>query len=321
MYSKSIFLYLIILLTVAACQNSSTDVSLPTLAELPTAMPTVTREIQVIEATQPPTATLTPTVTPEQRIVTAQPSLTPATPTATATLLPDLFSYGRSVQGRDLAAYRIGEGRAVIMLVGGIHAGGEAITVRLMEQFVEHFRDTPDDIAPELSLIIIPSMNPDGYFLGDTSVGRFNANNVDLNRNWDCGWEPEAFWGEVEVDPGDEPFSEPETIALGGLIQQIQPQAVLFYHAAANGIFAGNCGGENGSDDLALIYGEASGYPYGQPFTDYVVTGTAPAWVNSIGIPSVDVELSSASDTEYLENLAGVRAVQQWVIANLRISN
>lgn len=275
--------------------------------------------------TQPPTATLTdtPTLTstPRRLVITAQPSLTPATPTYTPTLLPDVFAYGKSVEDRDLVAYRFGNGNAVVMLVGGIHAGAESVTVRLMEQFIEHYEDTPDDIMDGISLLIVPVANPDGYILGEINIGRFNAREVDLNRNWNCGWEDTAYWGENEVNPGSEPFSEPETIALGGLIQQVQPGAVLFYHAAARGVFAGRCGDEDHSSQLATVYGEASGYPYGEPFTDYVVTGTAPAWVNSIGLAAADIELSSTDDTEYVRNLRAVQAVQQWVAAQARIDN
>jgi len=329
MHRNITLLFLIILLSAAACQRASTEVPLPTRATLPTITPQPTQApVQVtspLAPTEPPTATVTDTPTatqtPQRLVITAQPSLTPATPTFTPTLLPDVFAYGESIEDRDLVAYRFGSGSATVMLVGGIHAGAESITVRLMEQLIEHYQDSLDDIPRDVNLLIIPVANPDGYVLGEVNIGRFNAREVDLNRNWDCGWEDTAYWGESEVNPGREPFSEPETIALGGLIQQVQPRAVLFYHAAARGVFSGRCGDEDHSSQLATVYGEASGYPYGEPFTDYVVTGTAPAWVNSIGIPAADIELSSIDDTEYVRNLRAVEAVLQWVSAQARIRN
>jgi hypothetical protein len=89
----------------------------------------------------------------------------------------------------------------------------------------------------------------------------------------------------------------------------------MFYHAAANGVFAGACDeSRNVSSDLAALYGQASGYPYGESFSAYAVTGTAPAWVDSIGIPALDVELATADTTEFNRNLQAILAVQSWVL-------
>lgn len=200
------------------------------------------------------------------------------------------------------------------MLVGGIHAGFETNTVRLMDEMREHFQRTPSDILPGISLLVIPALNPDGLEYGRQLRGRFNDNNVDLNRNWGCGWSPDAEFSGGIVDAGEQPFSEPETRALGSLIQQVQPATVLFYHSAARGVFAGRCIGI--SDELAQVYGEATGYPYGEAFGAYNVTGTAPSWVDGLGIPAVDVELATADQTELIRNLRGVLAVQAWVLSS-----
>lgn len=177
-----------------------------------------------------------------------------------------------------------------------------------------HFEVSPGDILPGITLLLIPVLNPDGWARGRIVEGRFNGNGVDLNRNWGCGWSESAEWRLGPVDPGTAPFSESETLALGGLITQIQPQAVIFYHAAVNGVFAGDCDSASQSFTLAAVYGEASGYPYGEAFSEYDLTGTAPNWLDSIGIPAVDVELASAEFAEFNRNLNGILAVQQWVI-------
>jgi len=239
--------------------------------------------------------------------------------TATATALPDSFIFGQSAGGRDLIAYRYGTGRFVIMLVGGIHAGFEANTVDLVLELRDYLRANPTMIEPDITFLLVPSLNPDGLTRGRIIDGRFNGNGVDLNRNWGCGWSPDAVFGEEAVDAGSEPFSEPETIALGSLIQRINPAAVIFYHGAANGVFAGSCAdGENISGELAALYGEASGYPNGagDGFGDYIVTGSAPAWVDSLGIPALDIELASATATEFRRNLRALLAIQTWVQSN-----
>jgi zinc carboxypeptidase len=232
----------------------------------------------------------------------------------TATPLPSVFIFGQSAGGRELKAFRYGTGANIFMLVGGIHAGFEANTVELMEEFQEYFENNPTRINPNVTFLIIPSLNPDGLSRGRILEGRFNNNRVDLNRNWACGWSEDAVFKNGAVNPGENAFSEPETTALGSLIQRLKPRTVLFYHAAADGVFAGACEGhETESLELAALYGETSGYPYGEAFSAYPVTGTAPAWLASMGISALDVELATAIGIEFERNLRAVLAVQEWI--------
>lgn len=308
----------------SACQNrAETPEQLPTLVRFPTLTatshpsesPTVTFTPSVT-MTDMPTRTFTPIATDRFQSMptdTITPTILPS-PTMTATALPERFIFGQSAGGRDLEAYRYGTGSYVIMLVGGIHAGFESNTIDLVSELRVHFQNNRDAIEPEITLIFVPVLNPDGQARGRVLAGRFNGNNVDLNRNWDCGWSPDAQFGQGIVDPGASAFSEPESTALGSLIQRVNPLAVIFYHSAANGVFAGNCGENDAdSDELAAIYGEASGYPYGSDFDEYPVTGTAPGWVDSIGIPALDVELTSAQSNEFDRNLRAIMLLQQWV--------
>jgi len=306
--------------------------SLPTRAQLPSPMPTEIVPLYTATHTIEPTITALPSKTPSNT-----PTITPTfvetlTPTSFAVLidvatpsptpiaitrtpLPSSFIFGQSVQGRDLQAYRYGVGEHWIMLVGGIHAGFEANTISLMERLRIEWQNNTREILPDVSFIIIPSLNPDGATRGRILEGRFNGNNVDLNRNWGCGWEDSAEYSQGPVDPGFAPFDQPETAALAALIRDVQPDAVMFYHSAANGIFPGTCGEDRElSLPLSQVYGQASGYPYeGTGFTAYRVTGSAPAWVNSIGIPSLDIELATADGIEFERNLRALQAVQRWV--------
>ncbi|MBV6436523.1 MAG: hypothetical protein AELANPGJ_01786 [Anaerolineae bacterium] len=308
---------LMVLLMSAACQsNGSLGQELPTLIVLPTLSPSPaptafpTRDIRPL-----PTAVPTAASTPAPLIVptdTPSPAPSPES-TPAATTLPDRFVFGQSVEGRDLIGYRIGSGERVLMLVGAVHGGFEQHTSDLIEQLADHYRSTPADVLPQVSLVLIPALNPDGLARGRVLAGRLNANGVDLNRNWPCGWSPNAVFRDQPVGAGAEPLDQPETRALAALIEDLQPGAVLFFHAAAAGVFAGDCGGDAGSAAMSAVFGAAASYAYGSDFSDYVVTGTGPAWVNSIGIPSADVELTSATDPEFDRNLAGVQAVQCWL--------
>jgi hypothetical protein len=200
-------------------------------------------------------------------------------------------------------------------LVGGIHGGFEANTVMLVNELMAYYEGAPAEIVTGISLIFIPVANPDGLALGRTLDGRFNANRVDLNRNWGCEWSEEAYFQTRQVNPGEHAFSEPETQVLSVFIRQIKPAGVIFYHSAADGIFAGNCGSDHGSAAFARVLGEASGYSYGRPFSAYPVTGTAASWVDGQGIPAVDLELNSSRETQFERNLMGIKAVQEWLMS------
>ncbi len=270
------------------------------VAALPTARITPAAPPGAVSA---PLATLTPLVDPRPFTAAAQAAALPA----------GWFEVGRSVEGRAITARRFGAGPRALLLVGGIHGGWEANTVTLIEELIAHFEANPADVLPGMALVLLPAANPDGLARGRSAEGRFNANGVDLNRNWGCNWSAQAVWRDQPVSAGPRPFSEPETQALAALVRQLQPAAVLFYHSAASGVFAGRCNGDHGSALLAQVLGEAAGYSYGQPFSAYRVTGTAPSWVDGQGIPAADVELQSSSDSEFARNLAGVMALQRWL--------
>jgi hypothetical protein len=245
---------------------------------------------------------------------TLDPKATPSgTPVSTRVPAANSFSIGQSTQGRDILAWRFGSGDKTLLLVGGIHTGFESNTVLLINALVAHFESTPVDVLPGMSIILVPVLNPDGLVLGRNADGRFNANKVDLNRNWDCDWSAEAYWKQEKVNPGLRPFSEPEAQALRDFMLQNHPTAALFYHSAADGIFEGTCNDNVDSAQLAAILGDASGYPYGKPFTAYTVSGTESNWADGQGILSADVELAGTRDAEFDRNLRGILALECWM--------
>jgi hypothetical protein len=284
---------------------------------VPTAIPTdrpspiLPTALQILPTLPPlPFSSPSPALTPDPK---ATPSGTPVLPRPPAA---NTFVIGQSAQGRDILAWRFGSGGKTLLLVGGIHTGFESNTVLLINALVAHFESTPIDVLPGMSVILIPVLNPDGLVRGRNADGRFNANNVDLNRNWGCDWSATAYWKQEKVNPGAYPFSEPETQALQAFIQQIRPTAALFYHSAADGIFEGTCNDKVDSAQLAAVLGDASGYPYGKPFTAYTVSGTESNWADGEGILSADVELAGTRDAEFDRNLRGILAVQCWMTGN-----
>jgi len=234
---------------------------------------------------------------------------------------------GTSVEGRSIDAYSYGSGPTQLLFVGGIHGGYEWNSSVLAYSAMDYFIAHPEAIPQSLTVTVIPAASPDGTFkvVGkagrfsaadvpttvDQSAGRFNAHGVDLNRNFDCKWQPKSTWKERSVSAGTAPFSEPEAAALRDFIQKIHPTAVVLWHSQANGVFASQC--ENGilpkTLDIMNAYATASGYPAIQTFDAYPTTGAAEDWLAKVGIPAITVELTTHEGIEWEKNLAGITAL------------
>jgi hypothetical protein len=211
-----------------------------------------------------------------------------------------------------------------LAFVGGIHGGYEWNTILLAYQAIDHFIAHPYQVPPNISLYVVPVANPDGqaqvlpapgrFTPAEVEVvtapGRFNGNGVDLNRNWDCDWQPTGYWGNARVSAGSAPFSEIETQILRDFFTEPRMHAVVFWHSAVPGVFFGDCGtGFAPSAALAAVYAEAAEYPLYESFDFYRVTGAASDWLTLQGIPAIAVELNDHSDLDWAQNLTGVRAV------------
>ncbi len=294
----------------------------PTLTVPATAVPPTNTPVINLENVAPttvPTATFTATDT---AVATPSPDTSSALPT-TAVTTPTISTIGSSVLGRPILNYQFGNGPTQVIFVGGIHGGYEWNTILLAYKIIDHYTANPQLIPSDLTVHIIPSANPDGQFLitnqdgrfqpsdvaADTVPGRFNANNVDLNRNWDCQWQPTAVWRDVEVSGGPRPFSEPENIVLRDFILPKAPAIVVFWHSAANGVFAAGCPDTHApSLALADVYGQAANYPVYERFTSYEITGDAGDWLSTQGIPSISIELQNHQSLDLPQNLNGVQA-------------
>jgi len=239
---------------------------------------------------------------------------------------------GRSVEGRPITVQTLGSGPTDVLVVGGIHGGYEANSILLSRRLFRHFRENPAALPDEFTLHVIDNMNPDGLhrITGGTPVeefdfravniipGRFNANWVDLNRNWDGDWQPTSYWGTREVDAGSAPFSEPETRAVRDYFERIDPVVSVFYQSAAFGLwYSGAEDGWEPARRLAEVYHQASGYRMPEPDddddgggpVDYEITGSADDYFYEIGHPNLTVELTNHYDIDWDRNLAGFTAL------------
>lgn len=234
---------------------------------------------------------------------------------------------GSSVEGRPIELYSYGTGETNLLFVGGIHGGYEWNSVLLAYTFIDYFSRTDSTLPEGVQVHIIPSLNPDGVFAvvgkegrfvatdvpegSDTSMGRFNAHGVDLNRNFACKWQPQATWRGKTVGAGSFAFSEPEAVVLKDIVNELNPAGVVFWHSKANAVYASECeeGILGGTRLLMNTYANASGYTAVDVFDAYPVTGDAEGWLASIGIPAITVELETRESIEWEKNLAGIKAV------------
>jgi N-acetylmuramoyl-L-alanine amidase len=176
-----------------------------------------------------------------------------------AAALPGLVP-GHSVEGRPIKAERIGpaDAPAKVLVVGSIHGNepaGKAVIARL-----RHVRP-PRGTA----LWLVEDANPDGA----AANRRWNAHDVDLNRNFPYRWQPQD--GVYESGPG--PASEPETQALQRLISRVHPRVTIWYHQALTMVVR-----SAGDPKLQRLYSRLSGLPWKRLPAYH---GTAVSWQNS----------------------------------------
>lgn len=132
-----------------------------------------------------------------------------------------LYSIGKSVKSRELWVLEISDKPGTHQLmkpefryVANMHgneAVGREVLLHLAKLLLENYGTNPlvTALINSTRIHLLPSLNPDGYEISqegdcDSEVGRNNANNVDLNRNF-----PDRFLGRgdgVELQPEVEAF-------------------------------------------------------------------------------------------------------------------
>jgi len=235
---------------------------------------------------------------------------------------------GKSAGGRDIMAYNFGSGTTSLLFIGGIHGGYEWNTSLVAYKLMDYLKANPNVIPGNEKITIIPVLNPDGlikvvgtssrFTAADVSAdkevvvsGRFNGNNVDLNRNFDCDWQTTGKWQDKTVSGGSASFSEPESLALKNFVETIKPTAVVVWYSSAGGVFSSNChdGILPETSVLTKTFSSASGYRAFEEFNFYEITGDMVNWLAKINVPAISVLLTNHTDTEWTKNQAGAEAI------------
>jgi murein tripeptide amidase MpaA len=280
--------------------------------------------------TEVPTDGVTPDGIPD----TTEPpvDIEPVTPTPAPTPEPVTYEresvLGTSAGGATIRAHHFGTGEKEVLLVGGIHGGYSWNTSLLAFEVIDWLSANPEEVPENVTVTVIPVLNPDGlekvtgttgrFVASDVDAsqsvrvaGRFNANDVDLNRNFDCEWQESGVWQTRTVSGGTAPFSEPESQVIRTYINATQPNAVIVWYSAAGGVYSSNC--KNGvlpeTRALTNLFAQASGYPAHEEFDYYAITGDMVNWLAARNIPGISVLLTTHEGTEWAKNRAGIEAV------------
>lgn len=216
---------------------------------------------------------------------------------------------GSSVNGTDITAHHFGTGADEIVLVGGVHGSYSANTSELANELMAYFASNESAVPDNTRVTIIPVVNPDGLAAGGTT-GRFNSNDVDLNRNFDCDWAPTSMWRDQEVSGGSGAFSEPEAQAVRDYIQEVNVIGAMVWFAAEGKVYPSACAGNpsTASINLAGAFADAAGYGIEREFNAYEINGDMVNWMADEGIPAISILLTDRTDIELDRNIAGVTA-------------
>ncbi|MFT9078439.1 M14 family metallocarboxypeptidase [Ethanoligenens sp.] len=240
------------------------------------------------------------------------------------------MTIGRSVLGRPLTLYLLGQGPYKALYVGGVHAL-EYITSMLLVRFTDRLCASAQekellhglDAATFLksnALAILPMLNPDGIEIhlhgaqtagaasktvqrlsgGDTSYWQSNARGVDLNHNFNAGFrllkQQEAEHGINGPGPGKfggyNPESEPETRALCNLCRRIPFEKTIAFHSQGEELYW-NYGSKTplSAHHMAVLLGESAGYAVKTP-TGMAAHGGFKDWfIQTFGRPGFTVEV------------------------------
>ncbi|WP_071427449.1 M14 family metallopeptidase [Merdimmobilis hominis] len=248
------------------------------------------------------------------------------------------FPIGESTRGRGIFALALGDLRGATLLVGGTH-GSEWLTTLLLFRFCEDLLLAQEqggvlgeiDITKALenhSLVIVPCLNPDGVQIAlgkdqpppksaPGSPWQANGNGVDLNHNFDAGWEllhkMEEQEGYIGPGPtrygGKRPHSEPETRAIAGFCLACDFRRVYAFHSQGEEIYY-----EYGADTpnrsrlMAEVLAASCGYKVCRPEKIASHGGFKDWFIHTMHRPGFTIEIGRGKNPLPIEELEPIYA-------------
>lgn len=147
-------------------------------------------------------------------LVSPQPKHKPAP----ALIAPEYRIVGQSVHKRPILCTIIGHGHDVTLIMATIH-GNEPAGTPLVRQLTKYLQNNPQLLAGK-KVLLLPVANPDGL----AYKSRFNANDVDLNRNFETNNRVNNSKFSYRA------LSEPEACAIEQLIREYSPDRIVSIH-------------------------------------------------------------------------------------------
>ena len=131
---------------------------------------------------------------------------------------------GQTLQGKPLNIYIIGNPNAAAVYVDAAIHGHELINAEALYYAIETtVTQDPYNILDKVCLIVLPIVNLDSYGLSYPD-GRYNANGVDLNRQFPINWQHTSTSGPY-------PLSEPEAQTIDYILKTYQPFWYMNLHS------------------------------------------------------------------------------------------
>ncbi|MEH6940389.1 M14 family metallopeptidase [Bacillus sp. JJ722] len=194
---------------------------------------------------------------------------------------------GKSVFDRSIYELRIGSGEKVIHYNAAFHANEWITSLVLMTWIYQLLKSKILDSLHAVQLSLVPMVNPDGVELvskgtvaaqglynveamneykKDYCGWKANIRGVDLNKQYPANWH--QYKKTVYCDapyyrdyPGEEPLTEPESIAMRNLVENNCFEAVFALHTQGKEFYWGYYGYEpTNSKTLADEFERVSGY-------------------------------------------------------------
>jgi g-D-glutamyl-meso-diaminopimelate peptidase len=237
---------------------------------------------------------------------------------------------GKTAQGSDIWAAKLGKGERSILLVGSHHAR-EWLTTTLLMSMLEEYAEAYSQGASiagystnsldDVSIWFVPLLNPDGVRIqqGDFSdlsrkekfsvwkMNRFsknwsrwkaNANGIDVNRQYPAGWntlKTGVHRPHYQFYKGKHPLQAEEAKALVSFTKQIDPLIAVAYHTSGREIFWNY---HNEPDHIARDYklakkaADITGYELAIPEKNANGSGFTDWFITEFQRPAMTIELS-----------------------------
>lgn len=252
---------------------------------------------------------------------------------------------GRSCGGRDITAVKIGSAEEYSLIAAAFH-GSERITSTVLLMFVEELSRALSEngflgslnacrALNNKGVIFVPCVNPDGcdislygakacgelsgavnrLCMGDFKHWNANLRGVDINHNFNAGWQElrtkEIKMGIFGPAPtrfgGYKPESEPETLALTELCRTVKIRQATALHSQGEVIYWRY--GENTpprSKKMAEIMATASGYALDTPIGIADGGGFKDWFITEFNRPGFTVELGTGENPLPAESAAEI---------------